>query len=101
MRCKPDTDPIIKMQESELAACEWKTFKEMREIEFYSIANQVVSKLILPNVDDDGKWKNQDNDLDVIDNLRYSTLNGSEALIWNRPQKFYTLFKGVEHEQFK
>ena len=85
MRCKPDTDPIIKMQESELAACEWKTFKEMREIEFYSIANQVVSKLILPNVDDNGKWKNQDNGLDVIDNLRYSTLNGSEALIWNRP----------------
>ena len=57
----------------------------MRDIEFYSIANQVVSNLILPNVDDNGKWKNQDNDLDVIDNLRYSTLNGSEALIWNRP----------------
>ena len=73
------------MQESELAACEWKAFKELRDMEFYSIANQIVDKLILPNVTDDGKWKDGRSDLNVTENLRYSTLNGSDAMVWNRP----------------
>jgi len=84
MQVKQGTEPIINMQESELAACEWKSFKEMREMEFYSIANQIVDKIILPNVTDDGKWKTENN-LNVTENLRYSTFHGSEAMVWNRP----------------
>ena len=46
----------LDMQTSELGKCEWMPFKDIRDIKFYSIANQIMTKHILPNVSNDGKW---------------------------------------------
>jgi hypothetical protein len=48
----------IFMQENELSQCEWLNFKDLRATKFYSIANHIMTELILPNVSDDGTWKN-------------------------------------------
>ena len=56
MKLKEGASDEINMQESELSKCEWLSFKDIRETQFYSIANQIMTKIILPNVSDDGKW---------------------------------------------
>jgi 8-oxo-dGTP diphosphatase len=54
MECIGSTD--LNMQSSELSRCEWLPFSELRQTKFYSIANQVMTNIILPNVSDEGKW---------------------------------------------
>lgn len=49
----------IVMQENEISQCEWLHFKDLRESEFFSIANQIMKDLILPNVSDEGIWKEE------------------------------------------
>ena len=50
----------IDMQEDELSACEWLSFKDLRKTEFYSISNHIMTELVLPLVNDDGIWKEGD-----------------------------------------
>jgi (p)ppGpp synthase/HD superfamily hydrolase len=69
-------------------------------MEFYSIADSIINNVILPNISEEGKWKS-DNSQNISENLRYSTLHGTEAMVWNRPQKFYSIYRGVKYDEFK
>ena len=56
MKVEDGASDKINMQETELSKCEWLSFNDIRNLKFYSVANQVMTKIILPNVSDDGKW---------------------------------------------
>lgn len=45
----------IVMQDSELAACEWIEFKDIRHTQFYISANQIMHSCILDHVQDNGE----------------------------------------------
>lgn len=98
MKCTGTTQ--IAMQSSEISQCEWLPFSEMRKLKFYSIANQVVWRYILPNVSDDGKWVGfthyNSNSDSVLDNLRFKTLGRTQTQVAGREQAFYTLWEGSE-----
>ena len=84
------------MQESELSKCEWLSFKDIRETQFYSIANQIMTKIILPNVSDDGKWIGDyycDTE-NVHENLKYKSFSPKKAELFGRKQTFYSLYNG-------
>ena len=70
----------IVMQENELSQCEWLSFKDLRETKFYSIANHIMTELVLPNVSDDGHWKHDD----AIKTLSKYAFFKNEAVVWNK-----------------
>ena len=69
-----DGSTQIQMQESELSECEWLEFKHLFDTQFYSIAHQVMTKLILPNVDQQG----------VIHIQKVKTLSQIKGEVWGR-----------------
>ena len=69
-----DGSTEINMQESELSKCEWLEFKKLFDTEFYSIAHQVMTKLILPSVDQQG----------VIDTDKIRGLTQIKGEVWGR-----------------
>jgi hypothetical protein len=87
MKLKDGAEDKIDMQETELSKCEWLSFKDLRDIQFYSIANQIMTDIILPNVSDEGKWIGHhysDNPEDVFENLRYKSFGQKKAELFGR-----------------
>ena len=86
MKLKEGRGDKIKMQETELSKCEWLSFKDIRDVQFYSIANQIMTDIILPNVNDQGKWMGHQycDDKDVIENLRYKSFGQKKAELFGR-----------------
>ena len=45
----------IAMQEQELQACEWIEMKDLKDVQFYVSANQIIHSCILDHVNEDGQ----------------------------------------------
>ena len=65
---KLDGSDVTNMQDTELSKCEWFDIKDIRDMQLYSIANNIMKKLILPNVSDDGTWIH-DSSIDIYQGL--------------------------------
>jgi len=76
--------------------------KEVRQLEFFSVANHLIRNIILPNVSDDGKWTGELDRADpnssqydqLIENMKYNTMDLTDFDVFGNKNNFYSIYQG-------